>query len=127
MLSVTLLSSASGAGAEYLFDALKRPPYLKSWSAMFKGEKSVPAWLSNYPKTGDGPTSPCKPLRIDGAEYKIHTVCKTHDCGNNIFVVAFAPEGLQAWGFLLTDSDSKRYFGNPDEKLKDALVQADCE
>ena len=124
-----ILSSVSAfafaPGEEYLFDSLKKPAYRASWNAMFKGEKNVPAWLANFAKTYNGPTSPCKPLNIDGVEYKVHSVCKAHDCAANMFIVFFAPEGRKAWGVLFTSS--QRFFGHPDQKMKSALVRAkDC-
>jgi len=80
-----ILSSVSAfafaPGEEYLFDSLKKPAYRASWNAMFKGEKNVPAWLANFAKTYNGPTSPCKPLNIDGVEYKVHSVCKALRAG----------------------------------------------
>jgi hypothetical protein len=121
----TMGAFAFAPGEEYLFDTLKRPAYRASWDAMFKGEKSVPSWLANFAKTYNGPTSPCKALNIDGVEYKVHSVCKAHDCGANMFIVFFAPDGRQAWGALFTSS--QRFFGHPDQKKKDALIRAkDC-
>jgi hypothetical protein len=114
---------AFASDEEYLFDTLERPAYRASWNAMFKGEKAVPSWLANYAKTYDGPTVAGKAINIDGVQYKVHFVCKAHECGANNFVVLFAPEGRQAWGVLLTES--QRFFGHPDQKMKDALLNAE--
>jgi hypothetical protein len=81
---------------------------------MFKGTKRVDYWLANWTKTNYGPISPCKALNIVCIGYKVFFVCKTHDCGNNNFIVIFAPEGRQAWSVLNTSS--QRFFGNPDQK-----------
>jgi hypothetical protein len=126
LLFISMWSFAFALDEEYLSDTLKRPAYRASWDAMFKREKHVPSWLANYAKTYNGPTSPCKALNIDGVEYKVHSVCKAHDCGANMFIVLFAPEGRQAWGVLFTSS--QRFFGHPDQKKKDALIKAkDCD
>ncbi len=45
-LVATLLLAASAVAqptGEYLFDMLKKPAYLKSWNALFTGEKDVDA------------------------------------------------------------------------------------
>ena len=130
LLALALIFSISAptfaVEGEYLFDILKKPGYRASWEAMFKGEKQVPSWLAKFDKTYDAPTAPCKPLSIDGIEYKPHSVCKAHDCADNFFMMMFAPSGRQAWGVLLTPSQ-QRFFGNPDKKLKDALIKSkDC-
>ena len=115
-----------------LFDTLKKPAYRASWNAMFKGEKGVPLWIRNITK-GVGQAAPCKASKIDANEYEAHDVCKPHDCGDNNFIVLFASDGKQAWGVLVTTKfgkkgerlgDSERFFGNPDQKMKDALINA---
>lgn len=128
--------SAFAVQEEQLFETLKKPAYRASWDAMFKGEKNVPSWITNIGK-GLGQTSPCKASKIDDIEYTVHTVCKPHDCGANNFMVFFAPNGTQAWGVLIKTnygrsgklvSSSERFFGNPNQKMKDALIKAkDCE
>lgn len=124
--------SALAVQEKSLFDALEKPAYRASWDAMFKGEKNVPLWVSNIGK-GLGQAAPCKGSKIDDTEYEVHDVCKPHDCGDNNFIVFFAPEGRQAWGVLIKTtygrsgnllSSTERFFGKPDQKMKDALIKA---
>lgn len=128
--------SAYAVQEESLFDTLKKHAYRASWDAMFKTEKNVPLWIANIVK-GVGQATPCKASKIDDIEYEVHDVCKPHDCGDNNFIVFFAPDGRQAWGVLIKTkygkngellSSTERFFGKPDQKMKEALIKAkNCE
>jgi len=118
---------------EFLDDRFKKPAYRASWQAMFKGEKNVAPWYAKMDNNYQSNANRCKPTTIDGIEYEVHTLCKKHDCGDNNFIVFFAPEGRQAWGVLLLTAygpkgdltkSSERFFGKPDQKMKDALIKA---
>ncbi len=120
---VCCLSSVAWAGNDaYLFDVLKKPVYRAAWDAMFRGEKDIPVWLAEWADKSAGPTSPCKAAVVNEIEYMVHFVCKAHECGDNLFIVFFAPGGKQAWGVLTTDSE--RFFGKPDELMRYALLDA---
>ena len=107
---------------EYLFNVIKNPAYRAAWDALFKGEREMPSWLVGWADQSTGPTSPCGKAVVNDVEYAVHTVCKAHECGDNQFVVFFAPEGRQAWGVLITESE--RFFGNPDQLMQYALLDA---
>jgi hypothetical protein len=122
--SAMATSASVDASEPYLFDLLSKPSYQKSWNELFKGEKNVDGWLAKYAKTKDGPATPRRFVQSDGITYEVSTVCKTHDCGNNIFFVLFAPNGSKAWGLLLKNRTDERFFGNPDENNKQLLRAA---
>jgi hypothetical protein len=109
------------ASDPYLFDLLTKSTYRKSWDELFRGEKNVDRWLAQYAKTNDGPATPAKLLESGGVSYQLTSVCKTHDCGDNIFFVIFASNGAKAWGLLLKYQKDERFFGNPDESMKQLL------
>lgn len=115
----------AGLGAEpYLFELLDRPAYRKAWDALFAGEPAVDAWLARYAKTRNGPANAGETLTLDARTYRVNAVCKTHDCGDNRFVVVFAPDGTRAWGLLDKAGANARYFGKPDAAMQGALRAA---
>ena len=120
---ICCLGSVAWAGDDaYLFHVLKKPVYRAAWDAMLKSEKNVPSWLTEWAEKSAGPTSPCKDAVVNEVEYMVHSVCKAHECGDNLFIVFFAPGGKQAWGVLTTESE--RFFGKPDELMRYALLDA---
>jgi hypothetical protein len=122
-LGLLLAWPAMAQEGAYLFDLLKQQPYLASWNAMLSHEHVEP-WLSRYAKSKDGPVSPAKPIRLDGETYLLTTVCKTHDCGDNMFYVLFAPRGTQAWGLLMTNQSNEKWIGNPSSPIRAVLEGA---
>ena len=121
--SITLVSKSAVAD-EYLFDLLAKPEYSKSWNALIQNERSVDAWLAKYGKTKNGPTSPGRTVKLNDGSYILNMVCKAHDCGDNKFYVLFSPNGTEAWGLLVTNGTTERFFGKPDEERKIALQAA---
>jgi hypothetical protein len=111
--------AADAPSGPYLFDLLKQKPYLATWNGMLAGA-SVTAWVKNYAKTFDGPSSPSKSVPIQGKVYTLGWVCKAHDCGDNQLHVLFAPGATQAWG-LLTTSGQQKWLGNPDAAIQTAI------
>jgi hypothetical protein len=122
-LGLFLVSPAVAQEGAYLFDLLKQQPYLESWNAMLSHERVEP-WLSRYAKSKDGPASPSKSINLDGEAYLLTNVCKTHDCGDNMFYVVFAPHGTHAWGLLLTNQSNEKWVGNPSGRIRDVLKGA---
>lgn len=114
--------AATPVEQDYLFHVIKNPVYRAAWDALFKGEREVPSWLVEWADKSSGPTSPCGKAVVNDVEYVVHTVCKAHECGDNLFIVLFAPGGKQAWGVLITESE--RFFGNPDQLMQYALLDA---
>ncbi len=121
--AITFVSGAAIA-EPYLFELLTKPTYSKSWSALFVAEKDIDTWLTRYAKTKNGPATPGKAIQLGEAGYQINMVCKTHECGGNQFFVLFAQDGTKAWGLLLKDRKTERFFGSPDDEMKTALLAA---
>lgn len=122
--TATAMTSSSAFAEAYLFELLTRSDYNKSWHALFLGEQHVDEWLTQYAKTKDGPATPGKTMKLGGASYQMNSVCKTHDCGDNIFYVLYAPNGSKAWGLLLKNGKNERFFGKPDQEKRNALRTA---
>jgi hypothetical protein len=124
LLALLLVGSAPTFAAAqegpYLFDLLKQPSYLSAWKAMLKGE-TVPAWVANYAKTFDGPSTPAKDVPVGGETYTLGWVCKAHDCGDNQLYVLFSPGGNQAWGLLIAAGDQRQWLGGPDAAIQAAI------
>jgi hypothetical protein len=121
IVTAMAIASSRAIAEPYLFDLLANPTYYKSWNKLLAGEKDVDLWLAKYAKTKDGPASPGKETKLGQVSYLISTVCKTHDCGENQFFVLFAPNGTHAWGLLLINRQTERFFGDPDDEKKRAL------
>jgi len=105
----------------YLFDILEKPSYLKSWETLFSDEKNVDSWLLGYATTKNGPSSPKGTVQIGNTAYQLGDVCEAHNCGGNNFRVLFAPDGAKAWGLQVKDGNNERFFGKPDDEIKNAL------
>ena len=123
MVAVAIPSGTAFAEL-YLYDVLAKPAYLKSWNALFIGEKEVDPWLTSYSKTRNGPATPGETVQVDGNIYQINFVCKAHDCGDNRFYVLFAYDGSKAWGYLLKNGKGEHFFGTPDGDKMNALRAA---
>lgn len=116
-----LFGSALAGSDLYLYDILEKPTYLKSWKNLFLTEKKVDSWLLGYAKTKDGPTSPRGTVQINNMVYQVGEVCEAHNCGDNHFHVLFAPNGAKAWGLQVKDGNNERFFGKPDDQIKNVL------
>jgi hypothetical protein len=117
----TALAQENTSGP-YLFDLLKRDAYLSAWKKMLAGE-TVPAWVSKYATSFDGPTAPGKQVPVGSDTYTLAWVCKTHDCGDNQLHVSFSSNGAQAWGLLMTGSN-QHWLGHPDAALQRVILEA---
>lgn len=123
-ISLFCLAAAPGlalAEEGYLYEVLENPQYRKTWDALIASQENVDSWLRDYSKTKNGPTTPSVSVELDDAIYQINFVCKTHDCGSNMFYVLFSPSAEQAWGLLLNDKDGEVYFGAPNAAQINAL------
>ena len=127
ILAAALVATPAMAGP-YLFDLLQIKSYRASWSALFKGEKNVPGWITTFGKTGDGVATPSQDVQVENQDYVVASVCKPHDCGDNMLYVAFASLGGSAFGLLEEStggsSTRARFFGHPDQDMQDALTSA---
>ncbi len=125
LIVCAIVAFPSKAIAEpYLFEMLTKPIYYKSWNSLFVGEKNIDTWLTRYAKTKNGPATPGKAIQLGKTRYQINMICQRHACGDNQFFVLFDQDGTKAWGLLLKDGKMERFFGNPDDEKKKALLAA---
>lgn len=118
------LSIDAFAAGRYLFDILTEPRYMTAWSSMIATRSDVDEWLQKYSSTMNGVSAPSESVQVHGRTFEVGNVCKPHDCGDNQFYVAFAPDGKQAWGVLLKADAEPLLFGEPDADVQQALKQA---
>ena len=115
------LTAAAATSDPYLFDQLKKPVYLQTFTALFKNEGSLEPWLKAYIKNRNGVDVP-REFRLIGKQvYELYQVCQPHSCTRNVFFVFFTPDGANAWALFTKDDGTSRYFGNPEDKIKEAL------
>ena len=100
---------------------LERPVFFESWQALFSNEKNVPSWLAKFTKTGNGVVSPGEKITLGGQSYLTGNVCKPHDCDSNQFYVLFTENGEHAWGLLIVNFKTERFFNKPDTEKQTAL------
>jgi len=105
----------------YFFTLIEQKPYRRAWDAMMKGARRDAFWMPDPDRVT---ASPNLVTHLDGREYKIGRICKPHDCGNNQFLVLFAPDARQAWGMRVTRQTDVRWFGDPGPLQKDILRAA---
>lgn len=118
LLAATTVSALAGP---YLFELMEIKSYRAAWLAMLDGEDDVPDWIVDFTDTGNGVASPSEDVDVDGGmPFALATVCKPHDCGDNMLYVLFRPMGSGAWALLVTPA-GERWFGNPDAAVKRAL------
>jgi len=113
----------AAAPSDTLYEQLQKPAHKAAWHKLIAGQKRADPWLKHYARTFDGPVAPGYPVTIDSVDHVVYNVCKTHDCGSNMFHVVFTPDGKKAWG-LLVNGDRQTPFGNPDAPHLKALRDA---
>lgn len=124
LLLATLLALAAAAPAAaddpYLFDLLENPAYKAGWTAMLDGARRVEPWIAAL----DGPATPAVRVAVDGETYLFTTLCKAHDCGDNMLNVLFAPGGAPAYGLVVVAGEKPRWLGKPPPAVRKALRRA---
>jgi hypothetical protein len=111
------------AGA-YLLDLIRTEPYRAAWTRMLAKEHDVPNWINDFAVTGDGVTTPARLVPVGYRAYSLATLCKPHDCTDNMLYVLFAPDGSQAFAKLVEAGKTPRLFGKPNASVVEALNEA---
>jgi len=111
---------AARADDVYLFDLLKDPAYKAGWTAMLNGARRVEPWIAAL----DGPATPAVRVTVAGETYLFTTLCKAHDCGDNMLNVLFAPGGAPAYALLVVAGAEPRWLGKPSPAVRKALRRA---
>ncbi|MEY4475065.1 MAG: hypothetical protein RL248_832 [Pseudomonadota bacterium] len=92
-------------------DLLQQPVYKNSWQKMVKGEKNLPTWA----RKGIGTSAPYEVITWEGLQYKVGSICKPHDCGNNFMLIAFSQDKKQVWGLRIMVQDKPQALDKPSE------------
>lgn len=115
-LALVAVPAAAEAGI-YLVDLLARPDYKAGWDAMLASRKGVDGWITDH----EGPSTPSVDVTVGGETWTFTTLCKPHDCGDNMLNVVFAPAGKPAYAMLVVAGEKPKWFGEPPKEVKKAL------
>jgi hypothetical protein len=117
-------SAFARAGA-YLYDLVKTEPYRSAWTKMLAKERDVPSWIKDFSVTGQGVNTPAHMVPVGVRAFTMATLCKPHDCGDNMLYVMFAPDGSAAYAKLVEAGKPPRFFGKPDAAVQAAMTGAE--
>ncbi|MBV9566827.1 MAG: hypothetical protein JO172_01695 [Hyphomicrobiales bacterium] len=115
---------ASARAGAYLLDVVRTEPYRGAWTRMLAKEHDVPGWIADFAVTGNGVNTPSKMVPVGYRAFTFATLCKPHDCADNMLYVFFAPDGAQAFAKLVEAGKTPRIFGKPDAPTASALEEA---
>jgi hypothetical protein len=123
---IATLASLPVAAAEgqYLFDVMKTPTYRHAWTEMLAGAKGLPRWIGQIAGKGNYVATPGTSATIGSRTYRLFHACEAHNCAGNEFEVMFSADGSHAYGVLIDDGGSPRWFGAPDAEIQAALAKA---
>ncbi len=107
-------------GGPPLVELMLRPNYPTAFKKML-GTTPVPEWLVDFIKTLDGPPTPSADLLAGGTIFTLAFTCKPNECGESQLFVLFTGDGSKAWGLLL-EGPQQTWLGDPDEKIKEAIL-----
>ncbi|MGO9006041.1 MAG: Ivy family c-type lysozyme inhibitor [Beijerinckiaceae bacterium] len=88
------------------------------------GATGLPRWIGQIAGKGNYVASPGTRATIEGANYRLFHACEAHNCAVNEFEVMFSAGGSHAYGMLIDDGGSPRWFGAPDAEIQAALAKA---
>jgi hypothetical protein len=114
-------TSASARPGAYLLDLIKTEPYRSAWTRMLAKQHDVPSWIKDFAVTGDGVNTQSHMVPVGYKAFTLATLCKAHDCADNMLTVIFAPDGTQAYARLVEAGKPPRLFGKPDAQVTGAL------
>jgi hypothetical protein len=76
------------------------------------GSKARIDWLA----TLEGPAPPVKVVTVAGSEYRLLSVCKDHDCGDNNTVILYSPASKTVYGKIY-ESGKTTLIGKPSTEV----------
>jgi hypothetical protein len=76
------------------------------------GSKVRLDWLA----TLEGPAPPVKVITVAGSEYRLLSVCKDHDCGDNNTVILYSPASKTVYGKIY-ESGKTTLIGKPSTEV----------
>ena len=116
-------AARAAADLPYLYDQIKKPPYMHSLRAALAGHR-VPGWIWVFLKGGRGVANPGLAVKAGDHPYELYNVCKAHDCANNVLFVLYAPDGAKAWGMLSVARRRPVLYGHPGSEQMQLLRSA---
>ena len=97
------------AWAVKIFGPTGNLTYDTTFNALFKKEHNLVPWVKEYLQTQNGVGGGPEKRMIGDKTYELHTICKPHDCPENVIFVFFEPGGTHAWALLINDKDVLRF------------------
>ena len=122
-LGVSIGTAWANEDDVYIFDALARSNYRAAYAQLIK-KATVPDWVRNVLRTGDGVATPAKTVSIGGKPFRLDRVCKLNDCTGNSLTVLFSPNGIRAWAALTDKGGAPILLGDPKPEIAQALTGA---
>lgn len=120
-LALALAGALAVAPAEaqtYPFEIAKRNPQaLRVWRTVVPRDLAKVAWLARF----QGVAPPLETVTLHGRAFYSGTVCKPHDCGDNISAFLIAKDGAEAFGYLVSREFGTRWLGAPDAGTREIL------
>ena len=124
-VALLLTCAARADDLPYLYQRLdKNPVYRSSFEAALRGKPTVP-WVERYMRTGDGVDVPGELISIAGKPHELYHVCQPHSCPGNVLWVLYDIGGETAAVLLTVEGAGHRFYGNPTQPQKEALLAAD--
>lgn len=117
-LAGALAVSAPAAAQTYPFEIAKaNPAALRGWRAVLPRDLAKVRWLARF----DGVAGPLETVTMKGRAFYYGTICKPHDCGDNIASFLIGKEGGASYGYLVSRDLGVRWFGAPDAEAQKLL------
>jgi len=124
VISAFVNGPASARAGAYLLDVIRTEPYRDAWTRMLAKEHDVPSWIADFAVTGNGVNTPSKMVPVGYRAFTFGTLCKPHDCADNMLYVFFAPDGAEAFAKLVEAGKTPRLLGQPDAATASAMEEA---
>jgi uncharacterized protein/ribosomal protein L40E len=82
----------------YSYDLIELPALAAAWRSILPADAASLEWLYAFQGVG----APISIVRVDGQEYYSGTICKPHDCGDNIvgFLIGVTSRSAIASGYI---------------------------
>jgi hypothetical protein len=121
--TVLIVPVIARADLPYLNQRLENPAYKATFTKLL-GAEQLPPWLRQYLSNHNGVERPGDNVTVAGKPYELYAVCEPHNCAGNFIYVLFRSGGQQAVALIILDNKDYKFFGDPDQNEKDALLTA---
>jgi hypothetical protein len=124
VLSPVVATHAAPTELPYLYERVSKAPAYASTLRNLLNSKSVPPWVREYLKSGNGVDRPGVKVSADNVSYELYSVCQPHNCGGNFLYVLYQNNGKSAVALITVEEKDLRYFGNPTASQQKVLLAA---